>query len=198
VIAAGVYRTFYVVSILDNNGALVATLMCNVPRRAWWRLTNVRATMFAQAVGANEELYYSDRATNRVTKLSGVFAPTAANKNDADGTAVAPLLEYRLLGQGPGLKAYGFGRLTYDMRDSASDNPTLAVAVAPGVEATTYAAVAESPFAETTDATRKRFAIGKDSQGLNVKLTQTGASSKTEVYALEVESRPYPLTHDGQ
>jgi hypothetical protein len=73
--------------------------------------------------------------------MSGLFTPTASNKNDADGTAVTPLLEYRLFGQGTGLKAYGFGRLTYDMRDAASDNPTLAVTAAPGVEATTYAAV---------------------------------------------------------
>ena len=102
-----------------------------------------------------------------------------------------------MIGDGPGLKAYGFGRITYDMRDYAMDDPTLAVSVAPGIEATTYAAVSESPLAETTDADRKRFTIAKDTQAINVKLEQTGASSKTEIYSLESEVRPYPPSMDG-
>lgn len=197
-IAAGIYRTFYIVSIIDNNGTLAATLMCNVPRRAWWRLTNIKARMFSQAVGAAEELYYADRATNRVGTLSGILSPASANKNDADGTAVTPTLTYRMQGQGTGVKAFGHGQLTYDMRDASADNPTLAVTVAPGVEATTFAAVAESPLAETSDAIRSRFTVNKDSQGITVKLAQTNASSKTEVYALEVESRPYWQAAGGQ
>jgi hypothetical protein len=64
--------------------------MCNVSRRAWWRVTNVKATMFSQAVGAAEELYYADRSTNRVATISGFFSPTSSNKNDANGTAVTP------------------------------------------------------------------------------------------------------------
>jgi hypothetical protein len=198
IIAAGVFRGFYVVSVIDNTGALVATLMCNVARRAWWRLTNIKATMFAQAVGAQEELYYADRAAARVTKLSGIFSPAAGNKNDADGTAVAPLLELRMLGHGPGLKHFGFGRLSYDMRDAATDNPTLAVSVAPGVEATTFAAVDESPLPETADEVRKRFTIAKQSQGVSVRFQQTGPSSKTEIYALEYEERAFALQRGGQ
>lgn len=197
IISAGIYRTFYVVSVVDNTGALKATLMCNVPRRAWWRLTNVVPSMFAQAVGAQEELYYADRSTNRVVSLSGIFSPSSSNENDANGTAVAPLLEFQMIGGGPGIKAFGNGRLFYDMRE-ASTSPTLAVQVATGIEATTYGAVAESPLAKTTDATRKRFKISKDATGVSVKLIQSGASSKTEIYNLEIESRAYPETRDGQ
>lgn len=196
VIAAGIYRTFYFVSVIDNGGNLVASLMCNVPRRAWWRLTNVKPVMFAQAVGAQEELYYADRTTNRIVAMSGIFSPSASNENDANGTAVAPLLEFQMIGQGPGLKAFGNGRLFYDMREN-STSPTLAVNVATGLEATSYAAVAESPLAKTTDATRKRFTVSKDATGVSVKLQQSGASSKTEIYNLEIESRIYPQTRDG-
>lgn len=197
-IAAGVLRGFYVVSILDNNGALKATLMCNVPRRAWWRVTNLRAMMFAAAIGASEELYFADRATPRVTSISSMFSPAAGNKNDADGTAVAPLLETRMLGHGPGLKHYGFGRLSYDMRDAATDNPLLAVSVAPGIEASTFTAVQESPLPENTDETRDRFTIARDSQGVALRFQQTNPSSKTEIYAVEYEERSYALQVGGQ
>lgn len=196
-IAAETFRSFYIVTIL-NGSTLVATLMCNVPRRAWWRLTNVKGLMYAQGVGAQSELYYADRATNRVTAMSGIFSPGSSNKNDADGTAVAPLLELRMLGHGPGLKHFGHGQLSYDLRDAASDSPTLAVEVAPGLEAATYAAVDESPLAETSAVDRKRFTVAKVSQGVSVKLTQTGASSQTELYALEVEQRPLPQVAGGE
>lgn len=197
-LSASVFRSFYFVSLLDNTGALVAALMCNVPRRAWWRITNVPSVMFGAAAGAQEELYYADRSAPRVVKLSGIFTPTAGNKNDANGAAVAPLLETRMLGHGPGLKHFGFGRLSYDMRDAATDNPTLAVSVAPGVEATTFAAVAESPLGENTNEERKRFSIAKQSQGVSVRFQQTGASSKTEIYALEYEEHAFPLQRGGQ
>lgn len=199
VISGGVYRSaFYVVSVLDNNGALKVTLMCNVARPAWWRLTNVKGMMWSPALGAADELYYADRATNRIVAISGMFSPAAGNKNDADGTAVTPLLEGRLRGEGIGLKAFGFGRLNYDMRDAATDAPTMAVSVATGVEATTFAAVSESPLAATTDETRKRFTVAKTSQGVTIRLQQTHASSKTEIYAVEVETRGFPITDSGQ
>ena len=197
IISAGVYRTFYFISVVDNNGNLVTSLMCNVPRRAWWRLTNIAPTMYSQAIGAQEELYYADRSTNRVVKLSGIFSPSSSNQTDANGTAVTPLMEFQMIGGGPGLKAFGNGRLFYDMRDGGSA-PTMSVQVAPGLEATTYAAVPESPLAATTDATRKRFKINKDATGVSVKLQQTNASSKTEIYDIEIESRVYPQTRDGQ
>lgn len=199
VISCGVYRSFMFVSVLDNTGALKATLMCNVPRRAWWRLTNVRAAMMSPAVGAGEELYYADRSTNRVTTVSGMFSPAAGNKNDANGTAVTPLLETRAVGASrPGLKRFGYGRLSYDMRDAATDNPTIAVSTAPSVEASAFTAVTESPLAKTTDDLRATFTVAKDSQGETFRFQQANASSKTEIYGLEVEMRPYQVEYKGQ
>lgn len=198
VISAGILRSYYFVNVLSSTGTLVTSLMCYVPRRAWWRLTNIRATMHASASDAADELYYADRSTNRVGTLSGILTPTSSNKNDANGTAVTPLLEYRPVGDASGVKAFGFGRLAYDMRDAATDNPTMAVSVATGPEASSFAAVGESPLAETTALARKRFTINKDSEAVTVRLQQSNASSKTEIYGLEVESRSYPITADGQ
>ena len=96
------------------------------------------------------------------------------------------------------MKAFGDGHLTYDLRDAASDNPTLAVQIAKGAEATTFNSVTESPLAETSDATRRRFSTGVDSQALTVKVTQSNASAKTEIYALEMDERQFPMGNDGQ
>lgn len=196
-IAAGIFRSFYFVTIM-NGSTHIDTLMCNVPRRAWWRMTNTKACAYATAVGISEELYYADRSAPKIVSMSGIFNPTASNKADADGTAVAPQAQLRITGQGPGLKHFGFGHITYDMRDAASDAPTLALSVAPGVEATTFTAVPESALLETTDADRKRYTIAKVSQGINVKLAQANASSKTEVYAVEAQTREFGQQAGGE
>lgn len=198
VISAGMMRANYlVVSITDSGGALVATLMCNVARRAWWRLTNIQARMFSRAVGVADELYYADRVSPRVVGLSSIWSPTATNKNDANGTAVTPMIEFRTMGDGTGVKQFGFGRLSFDMRDAATDNPTMAITVKSGIEADTSSTPAESPLTETTTADRKRFSVAKSSQSVTIKLQQTNASSKTELYALEVDERGHSDTAEG-
>lgn len=196
-LSAGMIRSYLIVCVLDNARNLVATLMCNTLTRAWWRCTNIRATMFATATGVNDELYYADASTNRIVALSGIFTPQTGNKLDANGTAVQPTLEFAPFGQGTGVKAYGFGHLNFDMRDAANDNPTMIVTLKAGTEADTVTAAAESPLTETTTLTRPRFTIAKEAQAVTIALAQTGASSKTELYALEVESRSQPLTGEG-
>lgn len=196
-IAGGILNRNYYLLTLGYGSTIVKTLLCYLPRKAWMPLTNIGCIQYAPASSGSDELYgatISGNPGNRVLKFSGILSPSSSNKNDANGTAVAPTLQYRMSGQGLGLKAYGDGHLIYDMRDAATDNPTLAVSIDTGIEANTgFVAVAESPLAETTDSVRKRFTISKDAQAVNVKLAQTGASSKTEIYALEVQHRSYDL-----
>lgn len=188
-IASGVYQSYLFVSVM-NASSFVDCLVFNLARPAWWRHSNIKAAMFASTVGAQDELYYADRSTNRVVAMSGLFSPSGSNKADADGTAVTPVLETRLLGGGPTLKHFGHMRLSMDMRDAASDNPSMAVTVAPGLEATTFAAVSGSPLSESTDNNRyPPMNVGHVAQGITVKFVQTNASSKTEIYALEVDVR---------
>ena len=197
-LTAGMYGPFLFVCLLDNTRALVASLMCNVPRRAWWRVSNLKPTMFARARGVAEELYYADATAPRIVALSGIFTPAAGNKNDANGTAVQPTFEFRPLGAGPGVKSFGFGRVTFDMRDAGSDNPTLAVTCKPGVLAdTSYAPQEGGTLTETSSVDRRRFAANRDAQAMTVAIAQTGPSSKTEIYAVELDHRPQSLEADG-
>jgi len=71
------------------------------------------------------------------------------------------------------------------------------VAVKTGIEADASATPSESPLAETSTADRKRFSIAKDSQAVTISLTQSNASSKTEIYALEADVRSHPISKDG-
>lgn len=196
-IATGIYRNYLYITVL-NGSTLVDTLMCNIAARAWWRLTNVKARGYANASTGSEELYYADRASARVITCSGMFTPVAGNKNDANGTAVTPGATLRQVGAGPWMKHFGNARISYDMADAATDNPTLAVSVAPGLEAATFTAVSESPLAETSGLLRKRFTVGKQSQAVNIKILQTNASSKTEVYAMETDQRYMGVYAGGQ
>lgn len=199
--------TFYHLVISSGTGAVLYDhLVCHLPSRTWWRLGANPLMFWQSAIASGSESYAvcgrSLSATagvgNRAVKLSGIYTPAAGNKNDADGTAVLPFLETRVLGEGVGLKSFGHGHLHYDMRDAASDNPTLAVTVAKGLEATTFQAVPESPLAETTDMVRKRFRINRDSQALTVRLQQSNASSKTEIFGIEFEQRAFSLSSEGQ
>jgi hypothetical protein len=195
-ISGGTFGNYYVVTIM-NGSTFVDCLLCDLTKRAWVRLSNIKATMFATNTGASSEMYYSDRSTNRLVTLGSSLAPGVTTKNDADGTAVALTAELRIIGDGPALKRFGHGRITYDMADSASDNPTLAVSFAENVTAPSFTACPESPLAETSDVTRKRFTVNREAQGLTVKLVQANASSKTNIYAVEVETRQLPFMGEG-
>lgn len=196
-ITGEVFRDFYWVSILDNQGGLVNNWKCHLPSQAWTRIDNWTPMMFTTSVGIEEEMFFASRSETGIHQVAGVFTPDASNKADADGTNVEPQLQYRMTGDGPALKAYGFGRLTYDMRDAAADNPSVTISIGTGIEASSFSTVPEVPLKPTSDAARKRFTIAKDAQAVNIELTQNGPSAKTELYALEAEVRPYPFSHDG-
>lgn len=202
IIAGGIFNRNYYFLTISHGSTLVDTLVCYLPRKSWMRVTNIACQMYAPSSVGTDELYgatISGAPGNKILKLSGVTTPTASNKSDANGTAVAPMLEPRMIGSGLGVKAYGHGHLTFDMRDAGSDNPSLKIESSMGVEAdTSYHEVPESPFTETTRSKRKRFMVNKDGQALNLRLTQTGASSKTELYAVEVEARSFAEQADGQ
>lgn len=199
VVCCGTYQNqFLTVSVRHNNGTQ-SQFVYYTQNQSWVKTSvSTNALMYATGFAPTNEIYAGTITDSRVLKLSGMWSPASGNKNDATGSAVAPVWEAKPFSDAVGLKRYGFAHVTYDMRDASSDNPTLATTIATGIEAdSSYAAVRESPLAETTQAIRKRFTINKDSQGVSFKFTQSNASSKTEIYYLENEVAPY-FVADGQ
>ncbi|MBI3936418.1 MAG: hypothetical protein HY323_05530 [Betaproteobacteria bacterium] len=191
-VTVAVWRGRVFVSVIDTVAAFVDMLICEIKTRSWFRLTNVRAPSFATLFGSTDELYFAnqDSSSKRVGKLSGIYSPTSATKNDANGTAVTPILESGLLSFGSqARKRFKKVYLSYDCRDAATDNPTLTASYLTSPEATSYTALSPT-FAETTARTRKRVALPKAAYGVALKVAQTNASSDTRIYALEAEISP--------
>ena len=78
------------------------------------------------------------------------------------------------------------------MRGSA----TLALTLLEGHRAAELLLVAPRS-AGVSGPTRQRFPISGDGHGLSWRLAQTGASTQTELYAVEAETRSYGEQADG-
>lgn len=207
-ISTGIYGQFLYVSIMDGANMLVDALTCYLPARAWWRMTNLNASMFADAEGAFEELYVADRSTSKVIAMSPTFTPgSSGSVADANGLDVIPSIEFRPLGYSPTEKRLGHGLLSYDLQNASTgrvpfqpDPPhaELAITVKNGTEADAILTPAESPLDETGDtlhpggAIRRRFSICAEATACTVRLDQTMGSLKTAIYSLEVEQRQLP------
>lgn len=74
---------------------------------------------------------------------------------------------------------------------------TLKVETAPGVEATTFTEVPESPLPETSSFVRRRFTVSKDSECVSFRFTQVNESAAMEITALEYDVRGYIPDAEG-
>lgn len=184
-IAAGFYRGHYIVSVM-NGSTFVDCLVCHVDTNRWWRFSNLKARSFSHAFGVADELYFGLRSAARVCSFSSVFSPTSSVKNDADGTAVAPIVETPFFRGAPGKKTLKQAYVSYDARDAASDNPTLALSYVTSPEATSYTSISGS-FAETTAQTRARKPLRFSAEGIALKLAQSNASSDTRIYSFSID-----------
>lgn len=190
-IAAGRIRNSYVVSVM-NGSTFVDCLMIDMQQKRWWRLSNVKATMFWGSVSAAPECFFASRVTRRVGMLSTIFYPSASNKSDADGTHVTPVLEtaWRPLGDSnSNLKSVV---VDYELEDAASDNPTLSVEYALDPDATSYTSVkdlsgAAKQLGETVEFQRREGFILKDARGVMFRISQSGPSSSTSIRSIAVK-----------
>lgn len=192
-VTGGIFsKNYYFVSFTGNPPNI--TLVCYLPHKTWWRVTNIHGTMFSPSAVSGDELYMGTSSGfpgNRIVKLSTVFTPGPSNKNDADGTAVTPSLTTRMLGTGLGLKSFGWAHLTYVLTDQSADNPTMSITPFSGIDGGRVFNVPESPLPETTPnhagPTRRRFSLNKDGQGFWLTLQQNNASSHTSIYVIEYD-----------
>ncbi len=204
-IRGSVYRNYYFITIRNNAGTFVDCLVCDLTTRAFFRLGNYNFESLQVGSGAVyfNGMWGSQQSSNRLHRLTEVFVPAASNKADADGTAIQPYVEYpcrrgffkqqRRFLPAQGLTHFRRLYLSYDLRDAASDNPTLTVSYVTNPEATSYTAMART-LTGTTDFTRegRSFGVsgergGKKALALGVKVAQTGNSSDTRIFTLEAE-----------
>lgn len=204
-IRGSVYRNYYFISIRNNAGTFVDCLLCDLTTRAFFRLSNFNFEAMQIGTGAVYfgSMWGSQQSSNRLSRIAEVFTPAATNKADADGTAIQPLVEYPsrrgfFKQQRRWLPAQGFTHFrrlyfSYDLRDAASDNPTLSMSYVTDPEATSYTAMVPA-IAESTSFTRVGRSFGpsgerggKRALALGVKIQQTGNSSDTRIYTLEGE-----------
>ena len=219
-IAAETYLDYYLITVRRSDGVPPTTLVVDLNRRSVFRFTNIDATSFIQAVGAQEKLWAGHGTTNRLMELSSCFFPvfgTGVNA-DADGTAVMPSFEtawYRLGEEGR--KRIRHAYLSYDVRP-----PGTALAASwrshdgmdhdadvPG-QATGLAAVGGAPVLSveyikgpqetawiaggdlppTDTYHRRRLPVGKQPYGVAFRVKQIAPSSVTRIFDLAVEEWP--------
>lgn len=188
-LAGGLIGPYYVLAVL-NGSTFQDCLLIHTERLTAVRISNTKAVCFASAVTIGEKLYAGLRSTPRLIELSSIFSPTAAVKNDADGTAVAPILETAYFqGDAGGSRRWRGIFVSYDMRDAATDNPTQTVSVVKNPE-DAYTALSP-PLAETTDyKDPARLPLNFRSSGIAAKLAQTNASTDTRIYAIQADGHP--------
>jgi hypothetical protein len=192
ILTLGLYaRTFLFVTYRNpaGNWPFLYSLMCHLPTKAWWRVTGVTPFNYSPSTSLGSELYFGGASEARIVRLSTILTPMDTNSRDANGTIVGGYLETRPLGHGPGVKHFERGHLSYDLRSSTEEkiDPQLTVGTGPGVNATTYTDQINLP--KTTDADRQPFTVAALNQFVSIRLSVPQASSKAEIYAIEVEER---------
>jgi hypothetical protein len=182
-VSAGILADRYLIVSVMNATTFVDCFVIDVPLRRCWRWTNIDACGFW--IGG-ESLYFGRRGAARVGELSSTFAKAAAVKADADDTVVTGQIETRFF-QGPsGLKTWRALYPTYDLRDAATDDPTVQFSYILSPEATSYTDVG-SAQAETTASTRPRIEVNKKSEGIALKLTRSSAAADFRLYGLDMD-----------
>ena len=203
-ISAGVYRDHYIVSI--NNGSTLVDCLCvNLLSQSMWRFTNLHGSAFVNVTSSlQEECYMGMWSAGRVAKLSTLWSPSATYKTDGDSTVPTPVIEtamfrgydrlHRRWIQSMGKQKWRFLFVDYDLRDAASDNPTITLSYAT-TSTGSYTNIS-TVLPETTDYTRKRRSLSATVGGasrsnmIGLKVAVTGPYSAAKLYALEVDYSP--------
>lgn len=199
-----VFRNYYFLSISNASDTFVDCLVVDLRSRGIFRLSNFNFHGFSVGTGTIfQQFYATPAATARVCRLTDIFAPASTNKADADGTAILPVVEYpcrrgffqqaRKWLPTQGITHWKRLYFNYDLRDAASDNPTLVASYVTTPESTSYTNFAVA-LDETTVLKRKGRSFGPSgarggvmAAALGIKLTQTANSSDTRIYSLESE-----------
>jgi hypothetical protein len=183
-IAGGWFGNIYLICVM-NGSTLLDTIAFDTTRRSAYRFSNIKSMAFAAAGQAGQELYAGSRATPRIMQLSTMWTPGSSFKNDGDGSPVlgvweSPFFDTQKIGSQRWRDAY----LIYDLRDAATDAPTMTVASTASPEAGAAYTTLSPVAAATTKRTTKMIPVRTKNRGLGFKVTRTNASSFARLYGL--------------
>lgn len=196
---AGTYRDHYVLTLRNQSGALITTLVCDIPRKVWTEWTNINAACFVHRAAApgvpgqsmsDEELFFGSAVLPRIGRVSSLWTPSATYAYDADGNPVQPVLEtpYYRVG-GLSRKRMRFIYVGYDLRTMGGGSVlSLAFTLSPEPGAP-YTAMYNLP--NTTRFRRKRLRLARGDLGVGLRIAQGGPSASTRLYSIETEAHPW-------
>ena len=206
-VAGGVYRDHYIVTI-NNGNTLVDCLCVNLTDRSIWRFTNLHGSSFVSVTSSlQEKLYMGQWNAGRVAELSSLWNPSASVKQDGDGTNPTPIVEtgmfrgfdrlHRRWIESMGKQKWRWAYVDYDLRDAASDNPTMTLSYC-RTPTGAYTAT-DRVLPESTDVTRVRRALSPTqggathSQMLGLKLAVNGPYASAKLLTLEGAFEPIDI-----
>lgn len=187
-VAGGIARGQYVIVVLDTSttpSTLKLAMMCDLDSKTWTFLSNVKATMFAEAYGAAQELYFSMRDQPRLGAFSSVFVPQASVANDADGVAVQPVIETAFFRGTPGSRRWKNIRVSADIA-AASTATYLELAYVTAPELSAYTVLPDT-IPANSGYDRHKIPFGQAGDGFGLRIRQVGASYTTQLFDLEAE-----------
>ena len=186
-------RNWVVYSVMDG-ATFKDGFAVDITSRVWVRLANMKFLGAWQSIEAAPESFFGWRGGPRVGRLSSLFSPGAAVKNDADGVPVAPQMETAWFPLGASKAQIRDIYAAYDIRDAATDQPVLTLGYLLSPESLSYTTVVAAdgtspyPLAETAEYTRVRRNVRKSGFGIALRLTQSNASQDTRLYRLEADT----------
>jgi hypothetical protein len=181
-VASGWFGSIVLVCVM-NGSTLIDTIAFDTVKRTAYRFSNIKTMAFAAAGSAGQELYAGSRATPRIMQLSSLWTPGSSFKNDGDGSPVLGLYESQFFDtQKVGSQRWRDLYPMFDIRDAATDNPTMTVAVTASPEAGAAYTTLSPTLAKTTKKTTTRIPIRTKNRGLGLKITRANASAVARLY----------------
>jgi hypothetical protein len=148
-------------------------------------------------------------SAGEIAKLSGIWSPSGSPKKDGNVVTPTPIIEtgsfrgydrlHRRWIESMGLQKWRYVYLDYDLRDAASDNPTitLSYATTPGGS---YTTMTGGTIPETTDYGRVRRSVHNATVGaatrsnmMEFKLAVNGPYAAAKIYTLEGTFEPIDI-----
>lgn len=193
VVAAGIFKGRYVLSITDATGAFVAGFMCDLRAKTWTFLSNLPVSMFTESQGATSELVMALSNHNYLGYFASCFDPSSG-ASDGDGTAVQPSIEFPFFRMGTGKMRWRDIFLGVDLLNAGSQTGELEFWYTTTPDSDSYTQLVDdagNPVAigGTNGLEVQRIPLHLQSNGLGLKVSQVGASARTALFDLEAEMR---------